>query len=310
MPTPASVPSSSPKVGPPGIWDRDPLADATGAALLISLPDQLASDPTLVRVWIGSATRIGAPLVAELDLGGVDPWDYEVRAWLGHVGRWTLARTGAAGSMSVVPGSVMHCWLEEGELRHPERLIGHIEELVRSVRARIHVYEGSAEPHATDHAAMHRRVEALWGEHRQARQAGDSQPVPAELVELCMRVARHEARRLRPNLPTHFDLDDVEARGVLSIFDALDRAWRAESEHLVPAIRRGVRWIVLDELQGDGQLSQEERALLGIDSLKVSLEDLEEIDEEPQGDTVLRPSEPPESNPRWTPCDRVHSATD
>jgi hypothetical protein len=156
---------------------------------------------------------------------------------------------------------------------------------------------------------MHRRVEALWSNYRNARAAGASEPVPAGLVELCMRVARHEARRLRPNLPGHFDLDDVEARAVLSVFDALDRAYRAESHELVPDIRRGVRWVVLDELKGDGQLTQEERALLGIDSLKVSLEDLAEVDEEPDVDTVLRPSEPPASNPRWTPCDRVHSAT-
>ena len=125
-----------------------------------------------------------------------------------------------------------------------------------------------------------------------------------------MRVARHEARRLRPNLPTHFDQNDIEARAVLSVFDTLDRAWRAETEHLVAGLRRGVRWVVLDELQGDGQLTQEERALLGIDSLKVSLEDLEGIDdgaEEPADDTVLRPSEPPQSNPRWTPCDRMPS---
>jgi hypothetical protein len=301
MPTRTSVPSSSPKSGPPGIWDRDPLADATGASLLIALPEHLARDQTLVRVWLGSATRIGAPLVAELDLGGIDPWDYEVRTWLGHVGHWTLARTAA--------GSVMHRWLEEGEARHPERLVRHIEELVRSVRARLQVYEGAAEPRTTDHAAMHRRVETLWVDHRKARQAGNCDPVPAELVELCMRLARQEARRLRPNLPTHTDLDDIEARSVLSVFDTLDRAWRAESQQLVPAIRRGVRWVVLDELHGDGQLGQEERALLGVDSLKVSLEDLAEADNEYDADNALRPSEPPESNPRWTPCDRVHSAT-
>ena len=304
MPIQPSVPASLRKSGPPGIWDRDPLEDATGASLLTSLPDELANDPVLVRVWLGASTRIGAPLVAELDLGGVDPWDYEVRAWLGHVGHWTLARTATGG--------VMHCWLEEGALRHPERLIGRIEELVRSVRARLRVYEGSADPRGTDHPAMHRRVESLWTDYLRARNAGDGGPVPAELVELCMRVARHEARRLRPNLPTHFDLDDVEARAVLSVFDTLDRAWRAQSDTLVPTIRRGVRFIVHDELQGDGQLTQEERALLGIDSLKVSLEDLEgvdELDQEPADDTVLRPSEPPESNPRWAPCDRIQSNT-
>jgi hypothetical protein len=301
MPIQTNVPSSAKKSGPPGIWDRDPLTDATGASLLIALPASLLDDRILVRVWIGASTRIGAPLVAELDLGGVDPRDYEVRAWLGHVGRWTLARSEA--------GAVMHCWLEEAELRHPERLIGYLEDLLRSVHARIRLYEGPEEPRAKDHAAVHRRVEALWTDYRKARQHGSNNPVPAELVELCMRIARHEARRLRPNLPAHFDQDDIEARGVLSVFDALDRAWRAESESLVPAIRRGVRLIVLDEARDDGQLSQEERALLGIDSLKVSLEDLAEPDEDPETDTVLRPSEPPGSNPRWTPCDRVPSAT-
>ena len=46
---------------------------------------------------------------------------------------------------------------------------------------------------------------------------------------------------------------------------------------------------------------------LGIDSLKVSLEDLGESDFEsdPEEDLVLRPSEPPASNPRWVPCDHL-----
>jgi len=77
----------------------------------------------------------------------------------------------------------------------------------------------------------------------------------------------------------------------------------------VPVIRRGVRWVVLDELHGEGQLTQEERALLGIDSLKVSLEDIESnertADAGAEDDSVLRPSEPPASNPRWVPCDHL-----
>src|SRR5690606_18285699 len=144
-----------------------------------------------------------------------------------------------------------------------------------------------------------------WRDYRKAKRDGSALRVPAELVELSMRVARHEARRLRPNMPEHLDQTDIEARAVLSVFDSIDEAWRGGSEQLAPRIRRGVRWIVLDELHGEAQLSQEERALLGIDSLKVSLEDIEPVEEDVEVDLVVRPSQPPASNPRWTPCDHL-----
>lgn len=291
---------ATPKLGPPGVWDRDPLEDATGASLLIALPDALADDELLARAWVGRASRIGAPLVAELDLAGIDPWDNEVRAWLGHVGRWTLARTGGGGAM-------LHCWIEEYDIRHPQRLVGYLEDLVATVRARIVAYEGASQPESvpSGHAQSYTRLERLWAEYRNSR--GMTSRVPTELIELSTRVARHEARRLRPNMPDHSDQADVEARAVLSVFDSIDQAWRAECEQLVPRLRRGVRWVVLDELRGEAQLSQEERALLGIDSLKVSLEDIEFDEDEQPNDSVLRPSEPPASNPRWTPCDHLAS---
>lgn len=291
------------KLGPPGVWDRDPLEDATGATLLTSLPDALANDELLVRAWVGAISRIGAPLVAELYLAGIDPWDNEVRAWLGHVGNWTLSRTSA--------GAIMHCWVEERDIRHPTRLVKHLEELVSLVRTRISAYEGFGQPASvpSDHAAQHQRLEELWRGYRDALKAGELARVPAELVELSMRIARHEARRLRPNMPEHCDQTDVEARAALSVFDSIDQATRGEHELLGPRIRRGVRWIVLDELHGEAQLSQEERALLGIDSLKVSLEDIETDEDGADGllgdESVLRPSEPPASNPRWVPCDHL-----
>ena len=297
------------KLGPPGVWDRDPLEDATGAMLLTSLPEALAHDELLVRAWVGAASRIGAPLVAELYLAGIDPWDNEVRTWLGHVGQWTLSRTSS--------GAIMHCWVEERDLRHPSRLVKHVEELVALVRARVEAYEGLAQPASvpSDHAATYQRLDQLWAAYKALQGQGEHARVPAELVELSMRVARHEARRLRPNIPEHCDLNDIEARAVLSVFDSFDQAARANAEHLVPCIRRGVRWVVLDELHGEAQLTQEERALLGIDSLKVSLEDIESNEEmadngggrAPWGedDSVLRPSEPPASNPRWVPSDHL-----
>jgi len=297
------------KLGPPGVWDRDPLEDATGATLLTPLPDSLAHDELLVRAWVGNTSRIGAPLVAELYLAGIDPWDNEVRAWLGHVGQWTLSRTSS--------GAIMHCWVEERDLRHPSRLVKHVEELVRAVRARLDAYEGLAQPASVpnDHAAGHQRIEELWTAYKALQARGEAVRVPAELVELSMRVARHEARRLRPNIPEHCDLNDIEARAVLSVFDSFDQAARSGDEALVPRIRRGVRWVVLDELHGEAQLTQEERALLGIDSLKVSLEDIESNEHTADGgegrapwvddDSVLRPSEPPASNPRWVPCDHL-----
>ncbi|HEY6727574.1 MAG TPA: hypothetical protein VI197_26240 [Polyangiaceae bacterium] len=297
------------KLGPPGVWDRDPLEDATGAMLLTPLPDALAHDEILVRAWVGNTTRIGAPLVAELYLAGIDPWDNEVRAWLGHVGQWTLSRTSS--------GAIMHCWVEELDLRHPSRLVKHVEELVRSVRARLEAYEGLAQPTSvpSDHAAGHQRIEELWTAYKASQSQGQGARVPAELVELSMRVARHEARRLRPNIPEHCDPSDIEARAVLSVFDSFDQAARSNAEALVPRIRRGVRWVVLDELHGEAQLTQEERALLGIDSLKVSLEDIESNEHNADSgsgrapwvddDSVLRPSEPPASNPRWVPCDHL-----
>ncbi len=289
--------AGSVKRGPPGVWDRDPLEDATGASLLTSLPDALANDDLLVRAWVGSASRIGAPLVAELNLSGIDPWDNEVRAWLGHVGSWTLARTQA--------GAIMHCWVEERDIRHPSRLVAYLEELVAAVRARVIAYEGfESQSVPNDHAAAHDNLEEMWLRYRASRQGG-SPRVPAQLVELAVRVARHEARRLRPNLPEHSDQSDVEARAVLSVFDSIDEAYKAGAETLVPRIRRGVRWVVLDELHGEAALTQEERALLGIDSLKVSLEDIESEEEELDAESVLRPSEPPASNPRWAPCDHL-----
>src|SRR5688572_12588066 len=194
------------KLAPPGVWDRDPLEDATGAMLLTPLPDALAHDEILVRAWIGSASRIGAPLVAELYLAGIDPWDNEVRTWLGHVGQWTLSRTNS--------GAIMHCWVEERDLRHPSRLVKHVEELVSAVRARVEAYEGSTQPASvpSDHAASHGRLEALWTAYKALHGQGQPARVPAELVELSMRVARHEARRLRPNIPEHCDPHDIEAR--------------------------------------------------------------------------------------------------
>lgn len=297
------------KLGPPGVWDRDPLEDATGAMLLTPLPDALAHDEILVRAWVGNTTRIGAPLVAELYLAGIDPWDNEVRTWLGHVGQWTLSRTSS--------GAIMHCWVEERDMRHPSRLVRHVEELVGAVRVRLEAYQGLAQPASVpgEHAAGHQRLEELWTAYKALQRQGETARVPAELVELCMRVARHEARRLRPNMPEHCDLNDIEARAVLSVFDSLDQAARVNAETLVPRIRRGVRWVVLDELHGEAQLTQEERALLGIDSLKVSLEDMEsnELTADSGGgrapwgedDSVLRPSEPPTSNPRWVPCDHL-----
>jgi len=291
------------KLGPPGVWDRDPLEDATGAMLLTPLPDSLAHDELLVRAWVGSPSRIGAPLVAELYLAGIDPWDNEVRTWLGHVGQWTLSRTSS--------GATMHCWIEERDLRHPNRLVKHVEELVRTVRARVEAYEGLAQPPSVtgDHAVSHQRLEELWTSYKTLQRRGEAVRVPTELVELGVRVARHEARRLRPNMPEHCDQNDIEARAVLSVFDSVDQASRTNAELLVPVIRRGVRWVVLDELHGEGQLTQEERALLGIDSLKVSLEDIESnertADAGAEDDSVLRPSEPPASNPRWVPCDHL-----
>ena len=294
---PSQRPSGlAPKLAPIGVWDRDPLEDATGASLLISLPDSLANDEMLLRVWVGSQSRIGAPLVAELQLGGIDPWDHEVRAWLGRIGPWILARTSS--------GASMHCWVEELELRHPNRLVSRIEELLAAVRARVEAYEGLGQATSvpSDHAAAHKRLEELWQNYRSTRR---TQRVPPELVELAVRVARNEARRLRPNLPEHSDQTDVEARAVLSVFDSIDQAYAAEQESLVPRIRRGVRLMVLDELHGEAQLTQEERALLGFDSLKVSLEDMESDEDEWAQDSVLRPSEPPASNPRWSPCDHL-----
>jgi hypothetical protein len=263
---------------------------------LIELPVELAEDELLVRAWVAGQSRIGAPLVAELRLAGIDPWDNEVRAWLGHVGSWSLARTNS--------GAIMHCWIEERDMRHPGRLVSRLEELVAGVRARLLAYEGfnEATSAAGDHVAWLKRLEELWGSYRVAGRATRLSP---ELVELAVRVARHEARRLRPNLPEHCDHTDVEARAVLSVFESIDQAWRADAEVLVPRIRRGVRWIVLDELHGEAQLTQEERALLGIDSLKVSLDDIESDEEEWADDSVLQPSEPPESNPRWVPCDHL-----
>lgn len=308
-PAPSARGKHAIKLGPPGVWDRDPLEDATGAMLLTALPESLAHDEILVRVWVGNASRIGAPLVAELYLAGIDPWDNEVRAWLGHVGQWTLSRTSS--------GAIMHRWIEERDLRHPSRLVGHVEELVTAVRARLEAYEGLGQPASVqgDHAAGQHRIEELWTGYKALLSRGEAARVPAELVELCMRVARHEARRLRPNIPEHCDLNDIEARAVLSVFDSLDQAVRADAGVLVPRIRRGVRWVVLDELHGEAQLTQEERALLGIDSLKVSLEDMEsnELTADSGGgrapwgedDSVLRPSEPPTSNPRWVPCDHL-----
>ena len=295
--------SVRPKLGPPGVWDRDPLADATGASLLISLPDSVANDDMLVRAWVGSASRIGAPLVAELDLGGIDPWEPDVRAWLGHLGSWTLARTSG--------GAIMHCWVEERDIRHPTRLVSHLEELIAMVRARILAYEGfeQAASVPSDHMAAHQRLEELWSDYHSQERRGEAARVPAELVELSMRIARHEARRLRPNMPEHSDQTDIEARAALSVFDSINQAFRSDHGPLVPRIRRGVRLIVIDELHGEGQLTQEERALLGIDSLKVSLEDIELEEDEGALDSVLRPSEPPASNPRWAPCDHLSNNT-
>ena len=307
---PAARGKHSVKLGPPGVWDRDPLEDATGAMLLTPLPDSLAHDEILVRAWMGATTRIGAPLVAELYLAGIDPWDNEVRAWLGHVGQWTLSRTSS--------GAIMHCWIEERDLRHPTRLVKHVQELVSAVRVRLVAYEGLVQTAAvpSDHAAHHQRIEELWSEYKSSQGQGEPVRLPAELVELSMRVARHEARRLRPNIPEHCDPNDIEARAVLSVFDSFDQAARANDAALVPRIRRGVRWVVLDELHGEAQLTQEERALLGIDSLKVSLEDIESGEQTadsggaPWGedDSVLRPSEPPASNPRWVPCDHLSNS--
>jgi len=270
---------------------------------LIALPESLANDDLLVRAWIGSTGRIGAPLVAELDLGGIDPWEPDVRAWLGHVGAWTLARTSG--------GAIMHCWVEERDIRHPTRLVSQLEDLITMVRKRIIAYEGleQAASVPSDHMAAHQRLEQLWSDYCSRERRGEAARVSAELVELSMRIARHEARRLRPNMPEHSDQTDIEARAALSVFDSIDQAFRADDGPLVPRIRRGVRLIVIDELHGEGQLTQEERALLGIDSLKVSLEDIELEEDEGALDSVLRPSEPPASNPRWAPCDHLSSST-
>src|SRR5690606_16744620 len=111
------------------------------------------------------------------------------------------------------------------------------------------------------------------------------------------------------NLPAHSDQADVQARAVLSVFDSIDHAWRAEHELLVPRIRRGVRCVVLDEVHGEAHLTHEEQALLGIDSLKISLEDIEGDEGEALDAGVARPAEAAGSSPRWAPCDQLSNSS-
>ena len=50
------------KLGPPGVWDRDPLEDATGAMLLTPLPESLAHARRETR------HRVGAERICELQV--------------------------------------------------------------------------------------------------------------------------------------------------------------------------------------------------------------------------------------------------